>query len=238
MNPELLTALIDATWPAAAIDDIDGWTIRTGKGGGSRVSAATALWEDAKIDPAEAAMTSRGQTPLFMIRRGEERLDQALEARGYRIKDPVTYYSAPVAAIATERPPPVTCFSAWPPLAVQADIWDAGGIDDARLSIMGRVTKPKTSFLGRMNDTPAGSAFVALHEGTAMLHAIEVASGLRRLGMGRHLIRAAAFWAQDRGATEIALLVTTANKSANALYTSLGMLPVEGYHYRIHPEAR
>ena len=35
--------LIDATWPAAAFRQVGPWTIRTGGGGGSRVSAATAL---------------------------------------------------------------------------------------------------------------------------------------------------------------------------------------------------
>lgn len=237
MTVDAMTALIDATWPAASRQTTGGWVIREGKGGGSRVSAATLLRDDAQIGVAEAAMRDLGQTPLFMIRPGEAGLDGALEGRGYRIKDPTLFYTAPIAALATERPPPVTCFAAWPPLAAQAEIWDAGGIDDARIDIMRRANGPKTAFLGRMNDTPAGAAFAAIHDGTVMLHAIEVPSALRRLGMARHLIRAAAFWGQDNGGVDLSLLVTRANQGANALYASLGMQAVEGYHYRIHLEA-
>lgn len=237
MTPQALTALIDATWPAKSIADQDGWTIRNGAGGGSRVSASSQLMPDAQITTAEAAMRALRQKPLFMVRHGEDALDSALTAAGYTVKDPVTYYTAPTAKIVTQRPPAVTCFQVWPPLATQAEIWDAGGVDDARLAIMARATGPKTTVLGRVHDTPAGTAFAAIHDGTVMIHAIETAHAFRRQGLGRHMIRALAFWAQDHNAHTIALLVTKANVAANALYTSLGMTPVGGYHYRIHPEA-
>lgn len=237
MTPQALTVLINATWPAKSIVDQGGWTIRNGAGGGSRVSAASQLMPDAQIATAEAAMRTLRQTPLFMVRHGEDALENALTATGYTVKDPVSYYTAPTAKIATQRPPAVTCFQVWPPLATQAEIWDAGGVDDAHLAIMARATGPKTAVLGRVHDTPAGTAFAAIHDGTAMIHAIETAHAFRRQGLGRHMIRALAFWAQDHNAHTIALLVTKANIAANTLYTSLGMTPVGGYHYRIHPEA-
>jgi ribosomal protein S18 acetylase RimI-like enzyme len=102
---------------------------------------------------------------------------------------------------------------------------------------MARAAGPKTTVLGRVHDTPSGTAFGAIYDGTAMLHAIETTHAFRRQGLGRHMIRALAFWAQERDAHTISLLVTKANVAANALYTSLGMTPVGGYHYRIHPEA-
>jgi len=101
---------------------------------------------------------------------------------------------------------------------------------------MNRAAGPKTTVLGRVQDKPAGTAFCAIHDGIAMLHAIETSHAFRRQGLGRHMIRALAFWAQDHNAHTIALLVTKANIAANALYTSLGMIPVGGYHYRIYPE--
>jgi len=238
MTPQALTHLIDATWPAKCIHDVAGWSIRTGGGGGSRVSAATAT-HTARIDDralAETAMRDLQQTPLFMVRHDEDALDAALANDGYLTKDPVTYYTTPTAALATHRPPAVSCFEVWPPLATQAEIWDAGGVDEARLAVMSRAQGPKTTVLGRIHDTPAGTAFAAIHNGTAMLHAIETSHAFRRQGVARNMIRALAFWASDRGADQIALLVTRANSGANALYTSLGMTPVGGYHYRIHPE--
>jgi len=102
---------------------------------------------------------------------------------------------------------------------------------------MHRAAGPKTTVLGRVHDTPAGTAFAAIHNDTAMLHAIETSHAFRRQGLGRHMIRALAFWAQDHGASQVALLVTRTNVAANALYSSMGFTAVGGYHYRIHPEA-
>lgn len=239
MKARALTALIDATWPAAGFTSAGGFVIREGGGAGSRVSAASAdvPGDTGDLDAAEAAMRGLGQIPLFMVRTGEEALDTALAARGYAVKDPVTLYSAPVEALATERPPPVTSFEVWPPLAIQVELWAAGGIGPARLAVMTRVEGPKTSLLGRLDDTPAGCAFVACAGETAMLHALEIAPRFRRRGLGSHLMHGSAFWARDTGATTLSVLVTRANTAGNALYSGLGMVAAAGYHYRIHPEA-
>jgi GNAT superfamily N-acetyltransferase len=206
--------------------------------GGSRVSAATAEadFDEADIAEAEFAMREVGQTPLFMIREGEDRLDQMLATRGYVVKDPVNLYAAPVAEIATARPPPVTCFEVWPPLAVQAEIWAAGGIGQGRLDVMDRARAPKTTLLGRMNDQPAGTVFVGIAADCAMIHALEIAVDYRGKGLARQMTRAAAFWGQDNGAAFLTLVTTQANAGANALYASLGMTLVGQYHYRILPE--
>lgn len=232
-------ATLEGTWPATARATVGPWIIRTGQGGGSRVSAATATGpvDAADIATAEAAMQARGQRPLFMIRDGDTVLDSLLAASGYSILDPVTAYAAPTALIATQRPPPVTTFEVWPPLAVQAEIWAAGGIGPARLAIMQRVQGPHTSLLGRSGDRPSGTAFVGCHGDIAMLHALEVLGSQRRKGLGLWLLRAAAFWAQDQGAGWFSLVVTQANLGANALYQSLGMQVVGHYHYRIHSGA-
>lgn len=239
MTPNALTQMIDATWPAKSKHDLHGWTIREGAGGGSRVSAATALNvpKIGDISSAETAMRDLGQTPLFMVRAGEDELDAALETAGYVVKDPTVLYSVSTTVLTTQRPPAVTCFQVWPPLATQVEIWAAGGVDDARLAVMHRAQGPKTCILGRIDDTPAGTAFGAIYNNTAMLHAIETTPAFRRQGLGRHMIRALAYWAQDHGATNIALLVTKANSNAINLYTSMGFAPVGGYQYRIHPEA-
>jgi len=169
-----------------------------------------------------------------MARRCDQRAGRLDDPNGgYAIKDPVTFYTCPTETLTTQRPPPVTCFEVWPPLAAQAEIWAAGGIDAPRLAIMDRAAGPKTSVLGRVKDTPAGTAFAAIHDGTAMLHAIETAQASRRKGVGRNMIRGLAFWAQSQNAHTIALLVTKANVAANALYASMGFMAVGGYHYRI-----
>lgn len=240
MTPTLaqLYDVIDGTWPAARLWRQGPWLLREGQGGGQRVSATTALAPvtGSDIDAAEEAMQAMGQSRLFQIRDGQSEIDAALAGRGYAIVDPVHVYVAPVAAIATERPPRVTAFCLWEPLAIQLEIWEASGIGPGRIAVMHRAAGPKGALLGRLNDHPAGVGFVAIHDGIAMVHALEVLPHQRKQGMGRYFLREAAFWAQAQGASHLSLVVTQANAPANALYSSLGMAVVGQYHYCKHPD--
>jgi GNAT superfamily N-acetyltransferase len=230
-----IEALLDATWPAASVTRAGPFTLREGRGGGSRVSAATlaAPWTEGDIAGAERAMEALGQAPIFMIRPGEEALDAALGARGFRIADPVVIWQGGNAAIAGPAPAPFAAFPVWPPLAVMRDLWAEGQVGSARLEVMSRVNGPKTALLGRRDDRAAGVAFVAADGRQAMLHALFVPEAFRRRGVGRALVRAAAQWAGLAGAETLVLAVTRANLPANVLYASLGMTIVGQYHYRM-----
>jgi GNAT superfamily N-acetyltransferase len=116
---------------------------------------------------------------------------------------------------------------------VQEEIWVAGGIGPARLAIMHRAEGPKTSLFGRVNDRPAGTAFIAVHGKVAMLHALEITPRARRKGLAGVMMRAGADWAVAQDADTIAVLVTRDNAPAQGLYASLGLKPVEKYHYRV-----
>jgi len=227
--------VIDSTWPAEEIEPNGPWLIRRGGGGGSRVSAATCTTSvtGAQIDHAVQAMTEMDQTPLFMVRDGQDDFDDQLGAKGFVVKDPVTLYSIDLSDCDWPKPPRMSGFSMWPPLAVCLDIWEAGEIGPARVAVMDRAALPKTVLFGRANDTPAGTAFVAMHQRIAMLHALEVLSEQRRHGLGRELMWSAATWAKSNGATHLTVLVTKANDGANRLYRGLGMTSVGSYHYRI-----
>ncbi len=227
-------SLLDATWPAANHSRVGAFTVREGRGGGSRVSAATTVGtcSEADVRAVEAAQKALGQPPLFMILDGQETLDRTLEARGYRIKDPVAIYAAPTALLAEPIPNPMTAFTIWPPLEIMRDLWAEGDIGPARLAIMDRVKGPKTAIMGRSKDRVSGVTFVATDGKRAMLHALHVTPALRRQGSAVNIMRKAAHWAQDHGATELFLAVTQHNHAANILYASLGMRIVESYHYR------
>ncbi len=234
---QTLYDVIDGTWPAASYVTQGPFTLRQGKGGGQRVACATASGPvtEEELSAAEDAMRSLNagdQPPIFMIREGQAALDAMLHARGYPIVDPVSLYVAPVSALTTAPVPPVTAIPVWEPLAIMRDIWASGGIGDGRIAVMERVQGPKTSIVARWNDHPGGCAFVAMHEGIAMLHALEILPHQRNQGLGKWVMRRAAFWAQDRGASHISIVVTQANKGGNALYSSLGMALVGQYHYR------
>jgi GNAT superfamily N-acetyltransferase len=230
-----LIAVTEATWPPAARIPFGPFTLRDGAGGGKRVSSATAEAPVTKGDIATAAerMRAMGQPSLFQIRPGDEALDAMLDAQGYAVIDPVVGWVAPVAAMADPGLHRLAAIACEAPLAIQREIWAEGRIGSDRLAVMARAATPHTYLLGRLKDRPAGTAFVAIHEGTAMLHALEVHPDFRRQGVARGLMTGAANWAKKHGAARIAVLVTRANAAANPLYASLGMAEVEGYHYRI-----
>jgi len=235
-----LASVILTTWPPHGLRMAGPFRLAMNDGGGNRVRAARlsepgADGAEVRVDhiaEAEAEMTALGQPHLFMVLQGQEALDARLAGLGYAIKDPTDALVASTAALAAP-PPPVTCFRTWPPLAIQDEIWAAGGIGPDRRAVMARVAGPKFSVFGRVNDRPAGTAFVALDGDTAMLHALEVLPAARRAGLARHMMRAAAHWAQDAGATRLSVLVTRENLPAQGLYASLGFEAMGHYHYRV-----
>lgn len=241
MMPDAYTLydVIDGTWPAAATQTVGAFKIRDGQGGGKRVSAATTLrsdWTASDIHQAEDAMRALGQTPLFMIREGDQLLDVVLDEQGYTVVDPVVMYAAPVRDLARNVPPRVSTFVVWEPLAIAWDIWQAGGIGPGRWRVMHRARGPKTSVLGRWDDSPGGTGFVAIHDGIAMVHALEILPHQRRKGGAEKLMAQAAIWAEQNNASHMSVVCTQANDAANGLYRKLGMTEIGRYHYRWKPQ--
>ena len=230
-----LATVIEATWPPLHRHRLGPWTIRDGAGGGKRVSAASAetLVSEADLPQAEAAMRALGQPPLFLIRLWDSGLDAMLAARDYQKIDPVLAYAAPVDRFGP--PPTMTSFPHWPPMAIARSLWEEAGIGPARLAVMDRAKGPKTAVIARARDRAAGVAFVALDGDIAMLHGLEITPDQRRQGCAAIILRAAAAWARDQGATVLCLVVTEANAAARALYVSAGMEVVGRYHYRQEP---
>jgi GNAT superfamily N-acetyltransferase len=214
------------------------FTLRRGEGGGQRVSAATVEgpWTAGELLGAEAAMRAMGQAPLFMLTPQDAALDLALAARGFQIKDQVVVFAGSCAMLAADGPAHMTTFPHWPPLEIAKSLWLDGHVGPARLAIMARAAGPRAVLLGRANDRAAGVAFVALSGGTAFVHALHVVPGLRRQGLARNLMRAAAAWGKGAGADQLALAVTAANAPAVALYASMEMAAMGQYHYRVLAE--
>lgn len=229
MTPDQLATVMEATWPPARSWRDGPFLMRDGAGGGKRVSAASLAdkWTEADLATLDAMAE-----PVVLIRETDADFDAALDARGWRIVDPVVAYAAPVTALQAELPP-LSAFPHWPPLQIARTIWDEAGIGPARLAVMDRVTGTKTALLARLGDRPAGVAFVAIHGADAMLHALEVRPALRRQGVGEILLRAAANWAAGEGASRLSLVVTTRNTAARALYSRVQMQTVGQYHYRM-----
>lgn len=237
ITPERLYQVCDYTWPAAQRVDRGNWTFREGQGGGKRVSAATASGRvgETDIDEAETAMRQLEQTPLFMIRAGDDALDRLLETRGYTIVDPVIMYTLPAERLTDVPIPRVTAFEIWEPLAIMREIWAQGGVGPERLKVMDRA-REKTAIFSRWKEKPGGVAFAAVHDGICMVHAVEVLPHQRRQGVAGWMMRRAAFWAQAHGAEHLAVLCVEQNAGANALYQAMGFTEQGRYHYRQSPK--
>lgn len=230
LAPGTLAEVMEATWPPVDRRSLGPFTLRDGAGGGKRVSAASC---DGPFTAAElATVESTMAEPLMLIRAGDDALDAALEARGWRVVDPVVAYAAPVGDLTADLPR-LSAFPHWPPLEIARSIWADSGIGPARIAVMDRVAGAKAAILSRIGDRPAGVCFIGCHGTEAMLHALEVRPDLRRRGVGQTLMHAAANWAATQGATRLSLVVTRQNTAARALYARLGMTAVGQYHYRM-----
>ncbi|MBK4218018.1 GNAT family N-acetyltransferase [Paracoccus caeni] len=223
----------EATWPAAEYVDVGGFRVGRGLGAGGRVSSARAVsdWTEKDILAAAEVHRDWGQKPMFRVLDADAALVAALTGQGYRLDTPTLIMAAPVEVLTSQPVPPVTAFAIWPPLAIQRDIWGAGNINPARQAVMERVAEPKVALLGRIEDRAAGAGFVAVHQGVAMVHAVEVLPDWRRRGLAGWMMRQAGFWAAEHGADRVGLAVSRANTSAQALYRSLGFGEVAGYGY-------
>lgn len=233
-----LMPVLERSWPPARTYRNGPFIVMGPDDGGNRVTAArlasrlNAPISADDLDAAEAQMEAQGRAPLFMVLDTQTTLSDALDARGYIARDHTIAMVIRAADLAA-TPPPVTAFSIWPPLAIQTEIWEAGGIDAARRAVMERAVHcTKTSLFGRITEKPAAAAYIGLLHDTAMLHALEVAPIARRKGMAAHMMRLAALWTVENGAEWLSILVTQQNVAARGLYTSLGMKPVGTYHYR------
>lgn len=226
----------DATWPAAEMLDFGGWRLRSGAGGGKRVSAASPLGGGA-VEDAEAVMREWGQPPLFRLTAADAELDSDLQRLGYQLIDEVVLYAGPVERLSGDGSHVAALYRCQFAPAIMEEIWAAGGIGPGRLRVMDRVSGPCARLLSRAADTPCGAAFVAVDGDVAMIHAIEVLPALRRQGAGRLLMEGAARFAADHGAAWLALAVTKANEPARALYGRMGMAEAGRYHYRIAADA-
>lgn len=228
-----IAAAFEATWPAAETARHGGIAVGRGRGAGGRVSSARAVdrWSGADLDAAEAQHLNWDQPPLFRAWDDEVDLIRALQDRGYRFDTPTLVLAAPLSVLTDRTLPPVTAFAIWPPLAIQREIWAAGNIGPARQAVMEHGPHPKAALLGRIRDRAAGAGFVACHGDVAMVHGIEVLPDFRRQGLASWMMRQAAFWAADQGASRIALAVSRRNEVARAVYTSLGFAVAGSYAY-------
>lgn len=126
---------------------------------------------------------------------------------------------ADVARLAAQELKPVRVFHVPLPVRLQMDLWRDAGIDMSSAP----VGRGRSTLLGRIEDSPGGCAYLVMSDGICTVHAGIVLPEHRRKSMGRWLMIGAAQWAQDQGATQIALRCPD---HARAFCDAIGMVAV------------
>ena len=235
-NAARLLDALDQSWPAAEYANAGTLRVGRGCGGGMRVGSATAITDGpvAAADMAKARAINKGWAQASVFRAlADSRFATSLQAHGLNAQAPTEILSIPIAQLIDVPVPPLTVFPIWPPLAIQRQLWAAAGIGPERMDVMKRCALPRTALLGRMKDHAAAVGYVAASGSVAAIHAIDVIPGMRRKGLGRWMLRAAAFWGAEHGCDELALAVRADNHPAKELYRAMGLEPSGSYLYYV-----
>ncbi len=245
----LLERLAFEAWPAAEVEALDGWRLRSNRGVTNRASsvwpcAATGrLSLDARIARVEAFYAERGAGALYQISPAAQPpgLDAALAERGYERRSPVEIRTAETASVAA-RPVPT---------AVETEVSDVLSTDWFQLSghrgrfsgaqvpvyraLLGRVRERPAFALARVGGEPVGVGLGVSQAGWMGIFAMLTLPRHRGRGVGRAILHALATRALQRGDQHLYLQVETANEVARSLYTATGFRPRYPYHYRAAP---
>ena len=237
-NQNEFLKFLEDTWPPEQVIYFENWTIRISDGAGKRASAISleGPWEETSFRKLKDLLRKLGKSEIFIIYQSGSLFEKELIKLNYQVFDKSCIFEISVTELIKSKPPPVSMFSIWPPLHIQKELWNSNGIGLQRQFVMNRASQLKTSILGRWNDNPVASAFIAKSGNMAFLHALVVDQNFRRQGVARALMRHAGQWAEKHNCAKLMVVTTEANAAATSLYTSLEFQLVNKYHYRI-PEA-
>jgi len=216
------------------------FVVRAFLGGTGRANAACGL--DPSDDPALAERVCRIEA--FYARLGRlcrfrsTPLDPAglrplLLARGYREADASLVIGGPVGGFAREDPGAEVLASpeaAWMEVLATAE----HQVPDRRaekLAMPDLLGVPAAWVLLRHAGTAAACAFVTADGPLAGLYDLAVRPEMRRLGLGRRVVGAAADWAAARGARFAYAQVAATNAASLALNGGLGLRELYRYSY-------
>jgi ribosomal protein S18 acetylase RimI-like enzyme len=236
-------------WPAPVQYRLGGWILRAADNWTGRANSALAVGDpDRTLDDAIDAVVEwyggRGQPALINAPLPlAAPVNSALDARGWTARPLTLVQTAPLKALlgdAEERDLPAVELADAP-----SDDWFAmvaehkGKLPEAAKRVLTAV--PETVFV-RVHDAAGGLVAVARGTvtGPARWHGIsllQTAPEHRRRGLARHVMRAMAQWAAQRGATRAYLQVEEGNTDAIALYRRLGFSTHHTYLTRVAPPA-
>jgi ribosomal protein S18 acetylase RimI-like enzyme len=247
----LIEQLAVNAWPAATVQLVDGWLLRSTPGVARRRSnsalpppdaaQASAAQQAQVLEAAERFYTRRQQATAVQVSPAElhGRLDRDLAGRGYHRQAPTVVLTAPLDRLADPAPttPTLTVavadtltprwLGAWTAIQARPDAAATGQQVLARIG-------PPTGYLTATHDHQVlGVVMVVVERGWAGLFCMAIRPVDRRRGVATAMLQHAASWAADQGAQQCYLQVEQDNLPALRLYRRVGFQPSHHYHYRI-----
>lgn len=239
MNAPAIDLATVRTWPAAEIEDRDGWLHLASGGVTGRVNAVWPIdWRgadvEAAIDAAEAWLAARALPARFKLTDGAYApldLAERLARRGYEAVTPTLIMTAPIRARAA--PDVVALSDAMPAAfdavlrAVSADVAEY----EERRGIALRAPQPAAfATMAREGQTLAIGMSAACGD-LAGLYLMRTAPEARRQGLARKVFGALMARAHQWGARTAFLQVEADNAPAIALYESEGFTALSTYRF-------
>ncbi|MEU4217673.1 GNAT family N-acetyltransferase [Actinoplanes sp. NPDC026623] len=233
-------------WPAPVQARLGGWILRAAQNWTGRANSALAVGdpdrtlEDA-IDAVEQWYAARGQRPMINAPMPlAAPVNAALVARGWTARPLTLLQTAAVPGLVGDVRrdlPPVeladTPSDAWYEMVAE----HKGALPAVARQLLTGV--PDVVFAS-VRDEAGG--LLAIGRGAVTgpdrwlgISLVQTAPAARRRGLGRHLVRAVAGWAQQRGAARAYLQVEERNTGASALYQGLGFRTHHTYLTREAP---
>jgi GNAT superfamily N-acetyltransferase len=237
-------------WPAPVQARLGGWILRAAQNWTGRANSALAVGDpdrplEAAIDAVVRWYADHGQQPLINAPMPlAAPVNSALDERGWTARPLTLVQTAPLPAVLAAVPhrpdlPPVELADS------PGDDWYAmvaehkGTLPESAVRVL---TGVPSAVFAQVRD--ADGALLAVARGAVTgtdrwlgVALLQTAPAARRRGLGAHVTRALARWAQQHGAARAYLQVEERNTPAVALYGRLGFTTHHTYLTREHPAA-
>jgi ribosomal protein S18 acetylase RimI-like enzyme len=247
-DPEIshqLERLAARAWPAAEVEEVEGWLLRRTDGVDRRRSNSLLPPPDPghaarTVDLALAAAEDLGFAVAVQVSPAEShlRLDDALDARGMTFGGP----SLVLAGRPRPAPAPAPRTDVTIGLSRLTHEWVAAWASVSGIAGTRETTDLVLSQLGdrarfavaidTRSQTPVAVGFGVAEERWLGLFSLATSTAARRRGVASSLVDALEVWAKTRGAERTYLQVEVDNAAALSFYAARGFRIAHSYHYR------
>ena len=240
---EELEQLAYASWPAAEVQELDGWRLRY-TGGVTR--RANSVWSNRsretlplplRINAVEGYYREREQPALFQLSPLSQPagLDSELSARGYQLDAATSLQvadartAAGVGGSSQLRIEP-RLFDEW--FEISGRRGRFAGVQDVYRGLLERLGDRAQYALALDGGEPAAVGLLVVDGGWAGIFSMLTLAEHRRRGLARAVVGAMARHALAKGVERLYLQVELDNAASLALYAGCGFAERYRYHYR------